>query len=97
MLPVGTYPATKWVRQTNRAVLSVAVINAPPGDRDEAIDNLLEGQAGQAVQCLNVMAGLPQQTGAAAALLSLSRWLSRLSPFRSQRLAAVDAQRMDAC
>ena len=28
-----------------------------------AIDNLLKGQAGQAVQCLNVMAGLAQQSG----------------------------------
>ena len=64
ILPVGTYPATKWVRQTNRAVLSVAVDQRT---RQvivmSAIDNLLKGQAGQAVQCLNVMAGLPQQTG----------------------------------
>jgi N-acetyl-gamma-glutamyl-phosphate reductase len=64
VLPVGTYPATKWVKGTNRALLSVQV------DRRtgqlivmSAIDNLVKGQAGQGVQCLNLMAGLPQDTG----------------------------------
>jgi N-acetyl-gamma-glutamyl-phosphate reductase len=64
VLPVGTYPATKWVKGTNRALLSVQV------DRRtgqlivmSAIDNLIKGQAGQGVQCLNLMAGLPQDTG----------------------------------
>ena len=64
VLPVGTYPATKWVRQTNKALLSVQVDQRT---RQvvvmSAIDNLLKGQAGQGVQCLNVMAGLPPQTG----------------------------------
>jgi N-acetyl-gamma-glutamyl-phosphate reductase len=64
VLPVGTYPATKWVRQTNCALLSVAVDNRTGQVVVmSAIDNLLKGQAGQGVQCLNVMAGLPQQTG----------------------------------
>lgn len=64
MLPVGTYPSTKWVRQTNKALLSVQV------DRRtgqvivmSAIDNMVKGQAGQGVQCLNLMAGLPAETG----------------------------------
>ena len=64
VLPVGTYPSTKWVRQTNLALLSVQV------DRRtgqlvlmSAIDNLIKGQAGQGVQCLNRMAGLPAETG----------------------------------
>lgn len=64
VLPVGTYPATKWVKGTNRALLSVQV------DRRtgqlivmSAIDNLVKGQAGQGVQCLNLMAGLPQDAG----------------------------------
>jgi len=64
VLPVGTYPSTKWVRQTNRALLSVQV------DRRtgqlivmSAIDNLIKGQAGQGIQCLNLMAGLPAATG----------------------------------
>jgi N-acetyl-gamma-glutamyl-phosphate reductase len=64
VLPVGTYPATKWVKGTNRCLLSVQV------DRRtgqlivmSAIDNLIKGQAGQGVECLNLMAGLPQATG----------------------------------
>jgi N-acetyl-gamma-glutamyl-phosphate reductase len=64
VLPVGTYPATKWVRGTNRCLLSVQV------DRRTgqliamaAIDNLIKGQAGQGVQCLNLMLGLPPETG----------------------------------
>ena len=64
VLPVGTYPATKWVKGTNRCLLSIQV------DRRtgqlivmSAIDNLVKGQAGQGVQCLNLMAGLPQATG----------------------------------
>ncbi|MFN5193872.1 MAG: N-acetyl-gamma-glutamyl-phosphate reductase [Cyanobacteriota bacterium] len=64
VLPVGTYPSTKWVRGTNRAILSVQV------DRRtgqlivmSAIDNLIKGQAGQGVQCLNLLAGLPAATG----------------------------------
>jgi N-acetyl-gamma-glutamyl-phosphate reductase len=52
------------VRQTNKALLSVQV------DRRtgqvvlmSAIDNMVKGQAGQGVQCLNLMAGLPAETG----------------------------------
>jgi len=64
VLPVGTYPSTKWVRQTNRCLLSVQV------DRRtgqlivmSAIDNLIKGQAGQGVQCLNLLAGLDPHAG----------------------------------
>lgn len=59
VLPVGTYPSTKWVRQTNRAMLSVQV-DQRTGQLIlmSAIDNLIKGQAGQGVQCLNLMAGL---------------------------------------
>jgi len=64
VLPVGTYPSTKWVRQTNRALLSVAVDKRTSQVvLMSAIDNLLKGQAGQAVQCLNVMTGQPPETG----------------------------------
>ncbi|MEB3233985.1 MAG: N-acetyl-gamma-glutamyl-phosphate reductase [Cyanobacteriota bacterium] len=64
VLPVGTYPSTKWVRQTNRALLSVQVDNRS-GQLIvmSAIDNLIKGQAGQGVQCLNLMAGLAPDTG----------------------------------
>lgn len=64
VLPVGTYPATKWVKGTNRCLLSVQV------DRRtgqlivmSAIDNLIKGQAGQGLQCLNLMAGFPADLG----------------------------------
>ncbi len=64
VLPVGTYPSTKWVRQTNRALLSVQV---DPRTSQLilmcAVDNLIKGQAGQGVQCLNLMAGLPPCSG----------------------------------
>ena len=64
VLNPGLYPSTKWVRQTNRALLSVEV----DGRTGQvvvmvAIDNLLKGQAGQAIQCLNLMAGLPEDLG----------------------------------
>ncbi len=64
VLPVGTYPATKWVRQTNRALLAVQV-DPRTGQLIlmSAIDNLIKGQAGQGVQCLNLLAGLPAGTG----------------------------------
>jgi N-acetyl-gamma-glutamyl-phosphate reductase len=63
VLPVGTYPSTKWVRQTNRALLSVQV-DARSGQLIvmSAIDNLIKGQAGQGVQCLNLLAGLDAGT-----------------------------------
>ena len=64
VLPVGTYPSTKWVRQTNRALISVQV-DQRTGQLVvmSAIDNLIKGQAGQGVQCLNLLAGLPATTG----------------------------------
>jgi N-acetyl-gamma-glutamyl-phosphate reductase len=69
MLPSGVYPQTKWATGTNLCYIGIEV--------DErtgravvlsAIDNLIKGQAGQAVQCLNLMMswdetlGLPQLT-----------------------------------
>ena len=64
VLPVGTYPATKWVKHTNKAMLSVQV-DTRTGQLVlmSAIDNLVKGQAGQGVQCLNLMAGLAPETG----------------------------------
>ena len=64
VLPVGTYPSTKWVRHTNRALLSVQV-DSRTGQLIVmgAVDNLVKGQAGQGVQCLNLMAGLEATTG----------------------------------
>ncbi len=64
ILPVGVYPATKWVRQTNKAMLSVQVDQRTGRIvLMSAIDNLIKGQAGQGIQNLNLMAGLEQYTG----------------------------------
>tara|TARA_Y100001968_G_scaffold18159_1_gene14327 strand:+ start:102 stop:1181 length:1080 start_codon:yes stop_codon:yes gene_type:complete len=64
ILPVGTYPATKWVKNTNKVMISVEV------DKRNGrivlmsvIDNLLKGQAGQAIQNLNIMSGLDSDVG----------------------------------
>jgi len=64
VLPVGTYPSTKWVRQTNRALIAVQV-DPRTGQLIlmAAIDNLVKGQAGQGVQCLNLLAGLEATAG----------------------------------
>jgi N-acetyl-gamma-glutamyl-phosphate reductase len=64
VLPVGTYPSTKWVRNTNRCLLSVQV-DQRTGQLIvmSAIDNLVKGQAGQGVQCLNLLSGLDAGTG----------------------------------
>ncbi len=64
ILPVGVYPQTKWVRFSNKCLISVQV------DKRNGriillsvIDNLLKGQAGQAIQSLNIMSGIPESTG----------------------------------
>ncbi len=64
ILPIGTYPATKWVKNTNKVMISVEV------DKRNGrivlmsvIDNLLKGQAGQAIQNLNIMHGLKSDIG----------------------------------
>lgn len=62
LLPAGEHPDTRHVRGTNRCHLGLFV------DDDllvvqSAIDNLGKGAAGQAVQCLNLMAGLPEDMG----------------------------------
>ncbi len=55
-------PHLAHVRDTNRCRVHVTVV----GDRTiafAAIDNLWKGAAGQAVQDLNLMLGLPEQEG----------------------------------
>lgn len=64
VLPPGQWPETRWVAGTNRAALGATVV--PDTGRVAAlcaIDNLVKGAAGQAVQCLNLMLGLPEDTG----------------------------------
>tara|TARA_Y100001968_G_C19375107_1_gene727194 strand:+ start:95 stop:1174 length:1080 start_codon:yes stop_codon:yes gene_type:complete len=64
VLPVGTYPQTKWSRYTNCSILSVQV-DKRNGQLIlmNAIDNLIKGQAGQAIQSMNIMAGFKDYLG----------------------------------
>lgn len=70
VLPEGVAPATRMVRGSNHAVLNVfadriagrAIVIA-------AIDNLVKGSSGQAMQNLNLMFGLPETQGLDAAPL----------------------------
>jgi N-acetyl-gamma-glutamyl-phosphate reductase len=64
VLEPGQYPATKWTEGTNYCYIGVGI--------DErtgrvivvsAIDNLVKGAAGQAVQNLNLMCGWDETAG----------------------------------
>lgn len=64
ILPNGVYPQTKWACGTNLCYLGIET--DPRTDRVivlSAIDNLIKGQAGQAVQCLNLMMGWEETLG----------------------------------
>jgi N-acetyl-gamma-glutamyl-phosphate reductase len=64
LLEPGVYPATKWALGTNLCFISVEV--DPRTDRVivmSVIDNLMKGQASQAVQCLNLMMGWDETLG----------------------------------
>lgn len=64
VLEAGSHPDTAWVRGANRAMISYGhdtrtgriIIQC-------AIDNLVKGASGQAVQCMNVRLGLAPATG----------------------------------
>jgi N-acetyl-gamma-glutamyl-phosphate reductase len=64
ILDSGVYPQTKWAAGTNLCYIGVAV-DARTGRVIvmSAIDNLIKGQAGQAVQCLNAMMGWDETLG----------------------------------
>lgn len=64
VLPAGMFPQTRTVKGANRCQLSLQV----PQGRDTvvvmaAIDNLVKGASGQAVQNMNIMLGLPEDMG----------------------------------
>jgi N-acetyl-gamma-glutamyl-phosphate reductase len=64
VLPAGTHPETRSVRGAN--VCRLAVHRPQGGDTAvvlAVIDNLVKGAAGQAVQNMNLMFGLPETTG----------------------------------
>ncbi len=64
ILPSGIYPQTKWACGTNLAYIGIEV-DSRTGRVIvmSAIDNLIKGQAGQAVQCLNLMMGWDETLG----------------------------------
>jgi len=63
-LPPGTFPETRRVRGSNRCDVAVTTVH---GGRTlgamSAIDNLVKGAAGQAVQNLNLLLGWPEEWG----------------------------------
>ena len=64
VLPNGSHPETRSVRGSNQC--RIAVHKPQGGDTVvvlSVIDNLVKGAAGQAVQNLNIMFGLPENTG----------------------------------
>ena len=70
MLPPGQLPDTAHVRGSNRCHVT-AIHDARSGRvlAISAIDNLVKGAAGQAVQCLNLMRGWDERLGLTAAPL----------------------------
>lgn len=64
VLPQGVYPQTKWAVATNLCYIGIEV--DPRTDRAivmSAIDNLVKGQSGQAVQCMNIALGWEETLG----------------------------------
>ena len=64
VLPAGSHPETRSVRVSN--IRRIAVHQPQGGDIAvvlSVIDNLTKGAAGQAVQNMNIMYGLPETTG----------------------------------
>ncbi len=64
VLPAGVFPQTRTVKGANRCQISLQV----PQGRDTvvimvAIDNLVKGASGQAIQNMNIMLGLPEDMG----------------------------------
>jgi N-acetyl-gamma-glutamyl-phosphate reductase len=64
VLDEGQHPDTLWVRGSNRVHLGYAQDeNSGMIIAMSAIDNLVKGASGQAIQCLNVRFGLDEGSG----------------------------------
>jgi N-acetyl-gamma-glutamyl-phosphate reductase len=64
LLPPGVVPATRQVRGSNHVVLNVFADRVPGrAIVIAAIDNLVKGSSGQAIQNFNLMFGLPETMG----------------------------------
>lgn len=67
VLDAGAHPDTLWVRGSNRVHLGYAIDrNSGALIAMSAIDNLVKGAAGQAIQCLNVRFGFGEGSGLGA-------------------------------
>ena len=63
MLPDGSLPATRHVRGTNLCLIGVSRDRvAGRAIVVSALDNLVKGASGQAIQNMNAMLGLPETT-----------------------------------
>jgi N-acetyl-gamma-glutamyl-phosphate reductase len=64
VLPLGQYPQTRHVRGSNMVMIGV-VKDRPEGRAIviSALDNLVKGASGQAVQNMNIVLGFPETTG----------------------------------
>ena len=64
VLPTGSHPQTRSVKGSNMCRIA---LQRPQGRNTvvvlAAIDNLVKGASGQAVQCMNIMFGLPEAQG----------------------------------
>jgi N-acetyl-gamma-glutamyl-phosphate reductase len=70
LLPEGVAPATRMVRGSNHVVVNVFADRVPGrAIVIAAIDNLVKGSSGQALQNFNLMFGLPETMGLEAAPL----------------------------
>ena len=70
LLPPGVAPATRQVRGSNHVVVNVFADRVPGrAIVIAAIDNLVKGSSGQAIQNFNLMFGLPETLGLAQAPL----------------------------
>lgn len=62
--PAGSFPQTQFVRGSNRIMLGAYADRAPGRViLVAALDNLVKGSAGQALQNFNIMCGLPEARG----------------------------------
>jgi N-acetyl-gamma-glutamyl-phosphate reductase len=64
VMPFGSLPETRSTRGSN--MLRIALHRPENGDTVVVLvvqDNLVKGASGQAVQCMNLMFGLPEETG----------------------------------
>jgi N-acetyl-gamma-glutamyl-phosphate reductase len=67
LLPEGIFPDTAWVRGSN--LIDIGVCSFPDTGRlivITAIDNLIKGAAGQAIQNMNILLNIPETTGLSA-------------------------------